>query len=92
MSTNQRIRGRALQRIRQQMMRADPLCGECRKQGIVRAWTELDHIQALVQDGKDIHSNRQGLCREHHRQKTLAEFNLKARDKAKIGADGWPIE
>lgn len=70
-------------------MRANPLCGECAKLGIVRLWTQLDHIQALTNGGEDTEENCQGLCDEHHEAKTALDMGYRPR-KA-IGPDGWPV-
>lgn len=85
-----RIRGRRLQRIREQHLREHPLCVACLARGRVTAAEEVDHIVALVNGGADAPENRQGLCRECHRQKTARD--LGRRLKRQIGADGWPIE
>jgi 5-methylcytosine-specific restriction protein A len=83
-----RIRGRALQAIREQHMRANPLCQACEKEGRIKVWEELDHTISLHNHGTDTDDNRQGLCKEHHRLKTAADMGHKP--KATIGPDGWP--
>jgi 5-methylcytosine-specific restriction enzyme A len=85
-----RIRGRKLQAIRDQMMRDNPLCVECEKQGIVRVWTQSDHIVALHNGGEESTANRQGLCHEHHAQKTARDMGITHKPKRKVGPDGWP--
>lgn len=89
-----RIRGRTLQRIRRHHFMLHPLCVECEKRGVIRLATQLDHIVALVNGGKDFDQdegkNRQGLCDEHHEAKTRAD--LGQRVKVQIGLDGWPVE
>ena len=90
MSTNQRIRGRKLQVIRERHKRINPLCPDCEAEGVIREWEELDHDIPLGQGGTDTDDNRVGRCKEHHRQKTLREFGLTDRKPNKIGADGWP--
>jgi len=60
--TVDRIRGRRLQRIRQQHFMQDPLCVACKAKGLVTLAAELDHIQALANGGSDTEDNRQGLC------------------------------
>jgi 5-methylcytosine-specific restriction protein A len=89
--TVRRIRGRRLQRIRHEMAWANPLCVECEKQGRIRAWTELDHKQPLTQGGLDIPTNRQGLCKECHRLKTINDLGH-VKVKERIGLDGYPVE
>jgi len=71
-----RIRGRRLQRIRERHLTRYPFCVMCLAMDppkYVKA-TEIDHIVALVNGGKDIESNRQGLCDEHHRYKTRRDL------------------
>lgn len=79
-----RLRGRTLQRLRARMFAMDPLCAECRRQGRVRKWDELDHIIPLFEGGSNDDHNLQGLCYECHGIKT-AEENLRA-----ASAPAWP--
>lgn len=72
-----RIRGRALQQIRQKHFRREPLCVMCKDKGLVTLATELDHIVALVNGGTDTPDNRQGLCKPCHEIKTLADLRLR---------------
>jgi 5-methylcytosine-specific restriction protein A len=88
MSTNVRIRGRHLQAIRARHRSENPLCAMCQAKGIVRAWTELDHIVPMEQGGSDSAHNRQGLCAECHRLKTAIDMAYTL--KPTIGVDGWP--
>ena len=92
--TPTRIRGRKLQRIRTQMMWDNPLCSgpdsQCEKAGRIRAWTQVDHIKPLGRDGLDVPSNRQGLCEECHKLKTIKDMGYKA--KQAIGLDGYPLQ
>jgi len=85
-----RIAGHALQRIREAHFRRHPLCVHCEAKGITRLAVQLDHIVAIVNGGKETHSNRQGLCIECHKVKTLLDLGLKVRPT--IGLDGFPIE
>jgi 5-methylcytosine-specific restriction protein A len=85
----ERIRGRKLQRIRQLWFMANPLCVACQAKGRVTPATELDHIQALDNSGKDEDSNRQGLCKDCHRAKTTIDMGYTV--KHQIGVDGWPV-
>jgi 5-methylcytosine-specific restriction protein A len=72
--TTQRIRGHALQRIRERLLRANPLCALCAKQCRVAAATEVDHIVPLFRGGIEDDSNRQGLCAECHARKTAEDL------------------
>lgn len=84
-----RITGRKLQAIRKYHQDLDPLCVECQRLGLPpRAWTQLDHIVALVNGGQDEPSNRQGLCDEHHKAKTEQDLGRPA--PRRIGVDGFP--
>ena len=89
MSTNQRIRGRALQRIRQRFLRANPLCMSCYERGYAQAATQLDHIIALVNGGTDTQDNRQGLCDECHEAKTRIDLGLQPKG---CDANGLPLD
>lgn len=85
----ERIRGRALQAIRERVLRANPLCVHCLAMGLVRAASQVDHIIALCNGGPDVDSNRQGLCDECHRAKSALDQGLKVRPA--VGVDGWPV-
>ena len=88
-----RIRGRALQEIRKRHFEQYPLCVECQKHGRIALATELDHIIALTNGGKDFDedagTNRQGLCADCHEAKTKRD--LGHRETQQIGLDGWPM-
>ena len=86
----ERIRGRQLQRLREQKKRDNPLCPKCQAEGIVREWDELDHTIPVTKGGTNDCANLVGLCRDHHRTKTLAEFGLRDRSRGPTGIDGWP--
>lgn len=68
-----RLRGRAGQQQRLRRLRQHPLCAECQKLGIARATDQIDHIVPLAQGGADDDDNVQGLCFEHHAEKTARE-------------------
>lgn len=91
MSTNTRIRGLTLQRIRKRVLQAQPLCVHCLQRGVTRLATTVDHIVPVCKGGADDphdDSNRQGLCEQCHAIKTAADLNY---DRTTIGADGWPV-
>jgi len=83
-----RIRGRALQALRDRLLSANPLCAMCKSRGLVTLATDLDHIVALTNGGGNDDENLQGLCAECHELKTLAD--LGRRPRMEIGEDGWP--
>jgi 5-methylcytosine-specific restriction endonuclease McrA len=51
---------------------------------------ELDHIEPLHAGGLDIPTNRQGLCEECHKAKTIKDLGYKKKER--IGLDGYPVE
>lgn len=65
-----RIRGSKLQRIRQDHLRASPLCVICAKKGRVTVAVEVDHITPLYKGGAEHPDNRQSLCKACHAEKT----------------------
>jgi len=93
-STDKRIRGRKLQAIREAHFRLHPLCVRCVDLDArpLQPATELDHIVALCNGGRDVESNRQGLCPAHHLEKTAQDMGRKYRPRVRIGADGYQIQ
>ena len=87
-----RIRGRALQRMREAHFRHNPLCVMCLEQGRITAAVQLDHILALHLDGTETADNRQGLCADCHTEKSKLERGHTYKQKLTIGIDGWPIK
>ena len=74
-ATDYRIRGRALQTIREQHFREHPLCVHCLEHGRVTAGTQVDHRVPLSKGGTDTANNRQSLCDECHKLKTINDLN-----------------
>ena len=74
--------------IRAWVLLSNPLCVECQQTGKVVPATEVDHIVPLHKGGTDDASNLQGLCAEHHANKTQRERGHTPRRR--IGVDGWP--
>ncbi len=72
--TDIRIRGRKLQAIRKRFLTNNPLCVHCAKQNRVTPATQIDHIVAIVNGGKDRDDNRQGLCDACHSLKTADDM------------------
>lgn len=68
-----RTRGRAWMEIRKRVLQDHPLCVHCRRKGILRVATEVDHITPLSMGGTDIESNLQALCYDCHKAKTTRE-------------------
>lgn len=78
------------QRMRRAYLLANPLCKICLAVGRVTLAVELDHIKRRVDKGSVwSHSNLQGLCRECHIVKSIAERG--DRLKPRIGLDGYPL-
>ena len=70
---DQRIRGRRLQRLRDQLFTSEPLCRACKAAGRTALATIRDHIVPLAEGGTDEPSNIQPLCRECSDRKTQQE-------------------
>ena len=75
----ERIRGRALQRLRAQVLTDNPLCTACLKVGRVTVATDVDHIVALVNNGNNELTNMQGLCSACHIDKTRLDLGQEPR-------------
>jgi 5-methylcytosine-specific restriction protein A len=85
-----RIRGRALQRMRSRVLRANPLCVHCAAAGKVAEAVEMDHIVALTNGGTNDEGNMQGLCLSCHADKTARDLGFRV--KIATGLDGWPVD
>ena len=72
-TATKRITGRKLQAMRTELLKAQPLCAECERQGRVRLATQRDHIKPLAEGGADDGDNVQGLCEPCHDAKSLQE-------------------
>jgi 5-methylcytosine-specific restriction enzyme A len=60
--------GAAWRKLRAQVLSVQPLCLECRDQGVLVPATEVDHIDN--DPSNNALDNLQGLCRAHHSAKT----------------------
>ena len=87
---NERIRGRAGQRLRLRRLRAEPLCRDCAARGVIRRSTVPDHIRPLALGGLDVDENVRCLCDDCHLFRTAQQFGH--RGGRLLGDDGWPIE
>jgi 5-methylcytosine-specific restriction protein A len=85
-----RTRGRKWMQIRASILSANPLCVICKAKGIIKQATQVDHIQAITNDGTDDNDNLQSICTECHKIKTAQDLGQTPRSH--IGPDGWPIE
>ena len=63
------------QRMHASFLRANPLCAECERKGIVRAADELDHVTPAHVDPSLFWNgdNLQGLCSDCHLEKSIRE-------------------
>jgi len=84
-----RLRGRALQAMRQAILAQEPLCRRCQTLGLITPADEIDHIVPVHAGGSNRRDNLQPLCHECHVAKTNAD--ARGYDDA-IGPDGWPID
>jgi len=85
-----RTTGRRWVAIRARVLSANPLCAHCKRAGIVRAATEVDHVVPLTKGGTDQHDNLQALCSECHSAKSVTERGYIYR--AGSAADGTPLD
>lgn len=77
-------------KLREQVLREEPLCRPCRARNLVTPSAECDHILPLAQGGTDERENLQGICRECHRDKSAREQGYTT--KPEIGLDGYPVD
>lgn len=70
---DRRVRGRAGQRMRAEVLAEEPFCRMCLAEGRRVQATEVDHIVPLAAGGGEERSNRQALCRPHHEAKSKRE-------------------
>ena len=65
---------REWQQIRTAQLLKEPWCAECKKQGVMKMATDVDHINAHRGDW-DLFINGpfQSLCHSHHSSKTIQE-------------------
>lgn len=67
----QRGYGAAWQRLRKVVIQRDRgLCQLCKTQGLIRAGTDVDHIQSKADGGSDALQNLRLLCSSCHRRVT----------------------
>lgn len=68
-----RMTGRPWRRLRKRVLSEAPLCPLCEAEGRTVAAVEVDHITPLHDGGSNDRANLQGLCVDHHAEKTLRE-------------------
>lgn len=79
-----RIRGRAGQKLRAQVLAEEPLCRLCLKKGKTSKSTIVDHIKPLAWGGAETSANRQGLCAPCHDEKSAAERAISAEQRRRF--------
>jgi 5-methylcytosine-specific restriction protein A len=84
-----RIRGRALQRIRSRILAHEPLCRPCAAAGRTTEATQIDHIVPLFKGGSDTADNRQPICDACHQAKTDVDLGVQ---RSPFNADGEPTD
>lgn len=72
-TTTQRGYGWDHQKARDRLLKREPLCRECKRDGRVTVATIADHTISLAQGGDRSADNLQPLCTSCHRAKTLSE-------------------
>lgn len=75
-SEGKRVRGSAGVAMRKRRLSLFPICAECKKRGVIKATQVIDHVIPLGVGGEDLDSNCQGLCHDHHAEKTALEGNI----------------
>ncbi|WP_294302149.1 HNH endonuclease signature motif containing protein [uncultured Sphingomonas sp.] len=79
-----RVRGRAGQKARAQVIAEEPLCRICLAQGRTRMTEIVDHIKPLAWGGSNERSNKQGLCVPCHDEKSKAERAIDAEQRRRF--------
>lgn len=92
-SSKERGYGREHRRLREQLLRAEPLCRLCRQKNPPRITpaTIADHILSIAKGGA-VHDidNMQPVCKPCHDRKSLIEQGKRPRPT--IAPDGWPVD
>ncbi len=78
-TTTSRGYGYQWQRLRKQILVRDSyLCQPCRRRGVLRQATEVDHIKPKAQGGQDNEENLQSICKACHQSKTGSEQRVES--------------
>lgn len=85
-----RVRGRRAVKNRFEFLQANPLCKHCQQKGLITLAVVVDHVIPLFQGGSDHASNKQSLCKDCHRVKSVLELG----NKINLGSDknGFPLD
>lgn len=82
--------GAAWRKLRAVVLAEQPLCPECRDQGLIVPATEVDH--ADNDPSNNSRENLVGLCKPHHSQKTAREMHGHAARPHGCDVDGIPLD
>ena len=92
-SRHKRGYGREHVKLREQLLKQEPLCRPCRQKNPPQFTpaTIADHVTPIAKGGA-VHdlSNMQPVCKPCHDRKTAEDNGWKV--KRTFGADGWPID
>ena len=88
-SAGVRWSGRKLQEWRSRILRAQPLCTSCERQGRVTAATVVDHLRPLSAGGTYSDDNANPLCVACHTAKSRADRGLRPKG---CTDDGQPLD
>lgn len=75
---DRRVRGRAGQRMRAEVMAEEPFCRRCLEKGEQVRSDVVDHIVPLAFGGGEERSNKQALCNACHDEKSKIERQTSA--------------
>ena len=84
---DRRVRGRAGQRARAEVLAEEPFCRRCLESGQHVKSAVVDHITPIAWGGGEERSNKQGLCDPCHDAKSAEEREL-GRRRAQRGGGG----
>lgn len=93
MGSTERLYSYAWQKARERFLRDNPLCVYCRREGLIRAASIVDHKiphrgdETLFWD----ETNWQPMCKPHHDSDKQRE-ERGGNPVRRIGLDGWPSE
>lgn len=85
-----RITGYAWMKIREKVLRLEPICYICKAKGKITLGKEVDHIKALINGGTNDMENLAAVCVPCHQEKSRKDMGWK--EKPEIDVTGWPIE
>lgn len=73
-TSTERGYGWAWRKLRDRIMERDcGLCQTCKREGVIRMGSAVDHIVPKARGGTDDESNLECICEDHHRAKSARE-------------------